>query len=303
MIQSRQVEAFRAVMLTGAMTAAAEMIHVTQPAVSRLIRDLEAECGFRLFERSGNTLAPTGQARSLLMEVERSFIGLRRIQEYARDLRDGRGGTLRVAALPAMSGFLPRFVAKFSRERPRLDILVDCLPSPTIREHVASGQLDIGVVAAPFRGAGLTPTVLEDNAVVALPERHRLAGKRFVAISDLGGEDMILLTKFMEGRRHPVELALQGMKLGKVIATPASELACVLVSESAGVAIVDPFSASEFVGRGIVLRPLKPASVIGTAVVRARGRAPSIAAEEFHAAFVAHAREFLQQAEFLRSAA
>ena len=62
MIQARQIEAFRAVMLTRSMTGAAEMIGVTQPAVSRLVRDLEAELGLSLFERRGNKLVPVALA-------------------------------------------------------------------------------------------------------------------------------------------------------------------------------------------------------------------------------------------------
>ena len=68
-IQSRQVEAFRAVMLTGSMTAAAEMLGITQPAISRLIRDFEVQLALRLFERKGYQSVPTPDAITLFEEV------------------------------------------------------------------------------------------------------------------------------------------------------------------------------------------------------------------------------------------
>ncbi len=69
MLNPRQLEAFRAVMLSGGVTPAAELIGVSQPAVSRLIHDLQRALGLRLFERHGARLLPTGEAHSLYREV------------------------------------------------------------------------------------------------------------------------------------------------------------------------------------------------------------------------------------------
>jgi DNA-binding transcriptional LysR family regulator len=301
MIQSRQIEAFRAVMLTGAMTTAAEMIHVTQPAVSRLIRDLEKELGIALFRRRGNLVVPTAEAQALLGQVERSFTGLRQIQAFADDLRTGRGGSLRIAALPAMAaGFMPRFVAKFVRERPRLNIIVDGLPSPAIRDRVAGGQIDIGITAFPFQRSSITATALDDNAVVAMPVGHRMAGQEVVRADDLHDENLILVTK-LRNNLHPIEAALQSVRGQQTIETPLATIACVLVSEGLGVAVVDPFSASEFLGKGVVVRPFAPSIAFGTAVINASDRSLSMIAQEFHTEFVDHARQFLQRAEYLRT--
>ena len=181
MIQSRQIEAFRAVMLTGAMTTAAETIHVTQPAVSRLVRDLESETGLLLFQRRGNLVVPTTEAHALLAEVERSFIGLGQIRAFADDLRTGRGGSLRLAVLPAMAtGFIPRLIADFCRSRPNLKVTVHSPPSSVIRDGVGAGQFDIGVADLRFRRTSLMVTPLDDNAVVAMPAGHRLADLRVV---------------------------------------------------------------------------------------------------------------------------
>src|SRR2546429_4375845 len=109
-INSRQVEAFRAMMLTGSVTDAAKLMAVTQPAVSRLLRDFQALLKTELFERRGSGLVPTAAATALYIEIERSFVGLERITPAAQEIRSRRTGTLRIAALPALSnGYLPRF--------------------------------------------------------------------------------------------------------------------------------------------------------------------------------------------------
>jgi DNA-binding transcriptional LysR family regulator len=298
-MQDRQIEAFRAVMLTGAMTAGAEMMHVTQPAVSRLIRDLEAELGLALFHRRGNHVLPTPEAQTLLTEVERSFVGLERIRAVADDLRTGRGGTLRIAALPSMAaGFMPRFVANYCRSRPNVELFIDGLPSPLIRDRVVAGEVDIGVTALPFRRDSLAVTPIEDKAVVVMPKDHRLADRQTVRADDLQDESLILLTrlKHAEGH-HPIRYVLQSVRYRQMIETPLSTIACVLASEGAGIAIVDPFSASEFLGKSVAVRPFEPSFNIGTAIVHSSERALSLLAQEFHAALIEHIRQFLKRAD------
>src|SRR6201994_2843499 len=120
-INSRQVEAFRATMLTGSVTEAAALMKVTQPAVSRLLRDLQALLKMELFERRGTGLVPTAAAMALYTEVERSFVGLERITAAAEEIRYRRIGALKVAALPALvNGYLPRVIGGFLKERPNL---------------------------------------------------------------------------------------------------------------------------------------------------------------------------------------
>jgi DNA-binding transcriptional LysR family regulator len=300
MIQSRQVEAFRAVMQTGAMTAAAEALNVTQPAVSRLVRDLEENVGFPLFHRRGNLVTPTAEADALLAEVDRSFIGLGQIGAFAENLRSGRGGRLRIAGLPAMADFLPRFIADFCRDRPALRVSVDSMPSSFIRDRVVAGQLDIGIVDMPFRRDTLAATTVEDHAVLALPVGHRLAAQPIVRADDLADETLVLLRRFSEVS-HPIQVALQSVHYRQLIDTSISSIACVLVAEGMGIAIVDAFSAQGFLGHGLILRPFSPAVRIGTAIVHARDRQLSRIAAEFRTEFLAHIHRFLAESAYLAS--
>src|SRR5436853_7818507 len=130
-INPRQIEAFRALMLTASTTRAAQVMNVTQPAVSRLVRDLQAALELTLFERQGTRLTPTNEALALYAEVERSYVGLERIAQAAREIRGRRAGALRIAAMPALcSGFLPRFAGHYLMQRPGLDVALFGLMSP-----------------------------------------------------------------------------------------------------------------------------------------------------------------------------
>src|SRR5206468_723883 len=84
----RQIEAFRAVMHLGTTVQAAAFLHVSQPAVSRMIRQLEDATRLRLFKREKSRLRPTPEATALFREVERAFVGLDSLRRVAENLRD-----------------------------------------------------------------------------------------------------------------------------------------------------------------------------------------------------------------------
>src|SRR5476649_2047572 len=83
-LNPRQLEAFRKVMVTGSMTIAAEMLKISQPAVSRLIKDFEQTLQVRLFRREGNRLIPGAEARRLFSEVDRFYQGIERVERVAQ---------------------------------------------------------------------------------------------------------------------------------------------------------------------------------------------------------------------------
>jgi len=99
----RQLEAFRATMHAGTVVAAAGLLNVTQPAVSRLVAELERRIGFALFERRGRRLSPTAEAQQLYREIERLQLGVERVAQVAADIKLQRAGAVRLAVLPALA--------------------------------------------------------------------------------------------------------------------------------------------------------------------------------------------------------
>lgn len=264
----RQVEAFRAVMRTGSMTGGADLMAVTQPAVTRLVRDMEAALGFVLFERRGNQLHPTAHASALIPEIERSFIGLERIARVARGIGEQTAGSLRIAAMPAVANtLLPVFLARFLAPRPELQVSLLGVPSPLVAEMVASGQADIGYAEGPLNRHGLNIQAVPMEAVVVVPVGHRLADVAQVAPLDLSGECVIAVAPgslFAAG----VTLALAEVPRVARLETGLSYTACALVAQGLGVSIVDPPTAQQFIGRGVVIKRLSVRVDTGFLVIR-----------------------------------
>jgi DNA-binding transcriptional LysR family regulator len=277
-INSRQVEAFRAMMLTGSVTDAAKLMAVTQPAVSRLLRDFQALLKMELFDRRGSGLVPTASATALYMEVERSFVGLERIAAAAEEIRGRRTGTLRIAALPALSnGYLPRLAGGFLKERPNLNLSFFGVISPLVIDWVLNNQCDIGFAEVPIAHSGLPSVRLPALPRVAvLPAGHRLAAKATLEPRDFEGEAFVSLSAGSTSR-HLIDQAFNHDDVRRVLRVEAnlSEIMCGMVSSGLGVAICDPFTAQEFEGRGVVVRRFLPRIDFEFAAVFPPQRSPS----------------------------
>src|SRR5699024_2230419 len=118
-----------------------EVLHVSQPVVSRLIRDLEENIGFSLFVRERGRLKPTAEAHILYEEVKRSLIGIDRILQSVDMLREGHQGSIQIAAAPALSlSFMPKVMAEFSREYPGARLSLQMLGSDIALDMVLNGM-------------------------------------------------------------------------------------------------------------------------------------------------------------------
>lgn len=281
----RQVEAFRAVMKTGQMTVAAELMSITQPAVSRLIKDFERATMLKLFERRGNQITPTQEAVTLMKEVERAYIGLSRIAHVAEEISRQSAGRLRIAAMPALgNGILPRFLADFLRDKPNVQASLNGLPSSMVIEAVASGQADIGYADGPLERPGFSIETRSYRAVVAMPSHHPLAQKKLIEPADLAYERMITLEPGTIFAMR-VEVALAGIPRSSSIETRLSHTALNLVAADAGITIIDPTSASEFKDRGVVIRPFSMFIEAGFLVLEPDDKTASALSQTFKQEF------------------
>lgn len=287
MLNPRQLEAFRAVIVTGGVTSAADFLNVSQPAVTRLIRDLQETLKLKLFVKRGARLLPTSEGIALYREVERQFIGLERIRTIARQLREGRSGSLRVATLPALSlGFLPRVVAEFLRATPNLDIAIFGGTSTQVADWVSTGFCELGFAQMPLDFPSLEIEPLPAvEAVAIVPQGHRLSDRAelgprdFVDLSFISLENSSLL-------RYQIDsvFSMHNVTRRMHVETPLSMIACALVSSGAGVSIVDPFTAEEYRSKGVSPVPFRPIIKSEIAAAWARARPRSDLAKEFIAA-------------------
>jgi DNA-binding transcriptional LysR family regulator len=294
MLKHRQVEAFRAIVIGGSMSSAAEIMGITQPAISRLIRDLEYETRLNLFERSGGRLIPTGDAMALFREVDRSFVGLERIMGLARDLRERRGGALRVAALPGLAnGFLPAFAARFLASRPNLSISLHGMNSLFILEWVNAGKCDLGIVESTQLSGLKVEELPSGDMVAVLHNSHKLVQRDHVVPEDFENEDFIsLMTPSVMHVRVDAIMRDRGVIRRIKAETPLTMIACEMVAAGCGVSIVDPFTADRY-SSSLAIRPFEPSVPVDWSMVLPIHMKASSITNEFVSDFKDSFSEFL----------
>src|SRR5690606_27263799 len=174
MWQIRQLEAFQAVMENGSITRAAITLHISQPAVSKLIAELERKCGFKLFQRQGNRLTVTAEGQLLFNEVQRMIISSEDIQLKVREIREQRFGTLNIAAFPALcTRILPGIVTRFIQSHPNVRPLMTSSGSRFLIEWVTAQRSDIGIgLLAKDRPGIRLVKIMQVEGVCALPPGH-----------------------------------------------------------------------------------------------------------------------------------
>ncbi|MEM8664433.1 MAG: LysR substrate-binding domain-containing protein [Pseudomonadota bacterium] len=281
-MNERQLTAFRHVLRLGSVTAAANAMSVSQPAVSRLWAELEASIGFPLFERRSGKLIPLPEARALGGEVERMFYGLERLGQFARELRGMQHARVSAATLPMASfHILPQAVQKFLAAHDHIHVSHNVHTSPRIVDLVAAGQADIGIAQlTPARADVRRIAGWRSACVVALPAGHKLADRPVITPRDLDGIPMVALAhqtitasyvaeRFAEAGVHPLVHA----------ESQPSYSACGLVAQGIGPAIVDPFTPLLFPAERIVTVPFSPTTPFDIYLVAHSERPLSRAAE------------------------
>ncbi|HDS1775799.1 TPA: LysR family transcriptional regulator [Pseudomonas putida] len=289
----RQLEAFRAVMLHQTVTLASEKLHISQPATTRLLADLESSIGFSLFDRVKGRLHPTVEAEALFKEVQRSLIGVDRIARAADEIRDLRRGTLQIAAAPALSlAFLPHAITEYLKIRPEADISLALHSSRSIVDMVIGQRCDVGlVVLSMSRTSPNGQKLLSAMNVCALPTGHKLCALDVIRPSDLAGEPFIAHPRSGELRLQIDALfAEHGVELNVRTECQISHSICSFVEAGAGVAVMDAITAWGYKGTGVVFRAFQPALMTDFALLTPPQRPAPLLLQSF----ITHVREFAQ---------
>jgi len=260
-LKIRQVEAFRALMQRHTVTRAAQTLHVSQPAVSRLLADFETGVGFRLFERQQGRLVPTAEARVLYEEVERTFVGLDHITHAAQQIRAMRLGSLRVAGSPAVAlELLPAVVAAFIRAHPGVDVtLLTPGGAGTVVDLVAAGHCDIGFTTEAIPHPAVRLERLTDAPMPCIvPLGHRLAKNRIVRPEDLRDEPFVSFPRSFDARNAIDRMFVEhDVHRQLIVEAQLSQIMVSLVANGAGVALIDPVTAA-YARKRVAVRSFQP---------------------------------------------
>jgi DNA-binding transcriptional LysR family regulator len=275
------IEAFSAVMKTGSTTAAAELMHVSQPAISRSLKRLEDTTKLKLFERSGPRLTPTPEAHLLYQEVLDTFVGMDRLRQTVARMRAVGTGSVRIASSAALGlSFVPKVLKRFAERRPEVSIRFEIGNSVTVRNLVANGSYDIGLCAEEIDRANLvvTPFIETRGVCVARPD-HPLAGEAVIRPQMLDGQPVISLAPDDTARlQFDAALAAVGAKPRVVVETQFAATICQLAMEGMGIGLTNSLTyvSDRFEALGLRAMPFEPAIAFRSLMIlpphRARSR-------------------------------
>ncbi|WP_431094533.1 LysR substrate-binding domain-containing protein [Polaromonas aquatica] len=257
-----EIETFRAIMSSGSARKAAALLGVTQPAISQSLKRLEAEAGFALFQRLRGRLYPTPEAKALLVEVERVFVGLGAIEHRVKSLREFGVDQLQVACYPAFGlGFMPRCLKQLMAspaKGPRPHVSLQILSSKEVKDRVISGLADFGLMADEVSVDGLEPTTFATfPGVVVMKKGHPLARHKQIRPEQLAELPFLALNPEDASRRRlDAKLAEHGVTLSVSVHTPYAVSVCEMALHGLGVGVVNPITALDYADRGLVVRRL-----------------------------------------------
>lgn len=280
----RQMEVFRAVMLTGSMNGAARLLFISQPAVSRLIAYSEQALGLHLFERTRGKLIPTPEAELLFREVGPLYESALRIDDFARDLAQKPQGQLTLCSSPSLAlNFLPPVIAAFQSRHPRVRVHFHTTLLADMARELLGRKAELAVSVLPIDHPNLmVEPFARGRMVCIMPEGHVLAGSERVSLVNVAGHPLVLYKRNIPfGQLLASAFAQVGVPWRPVIDIERAELACVLVRAGAGVAIVDEFSVRGQGWPGLVVRPLEEEIPLTLSLVRSRFERPSTRVRDF----------------------
>ncbi len=193
----RHLEIFLQVYRQNSITRAAESLHMTQPAVSVAIRELERHYGVVLFERLGRRLYITDEGRTLYQRALHIVEEFRQMEQGM-----GRAGVLRVGASVTLGNFLlPRVAKQWQQRCLHRPLQVTVANGRTLQEMLCDDRLDAAVIEGPVERPELEKRVFRrDSLVLVLPREHLLAQKQDVTLAEAAAQSLLLREKGSAGR-------------------------------------------------------------------------------------------------------
>ena len=192
-ITIRQLQVFEAVARLLSYTRAAEELHLTQPAVSMQIKQLEASVGLALFEQIGKKIYLTQGGDVMLAHARNIMQDLAVAAEEMNDLRGVDSGRLRIAIASTVNYFATQLLAVFAREHPAVDISLDVTNRESLLSRLDANLPDLVLMGKPPADMELVSEPFMDNPLIMIaPPDHALAGRRHIPLEKLADEDFVV---------------------------------------------------------------------------------------------------------------
>lgn len=280
-------------MRTGSVTGAAQLLGVSQPAISKTLQYSEDRLGMKLFLRRGGRLFPTAEAEELFLIADTIFEDVARFKRAALDFRDNVSGGVNIATIPTLAeSILVAPLSSFLNSHPQVKISLKILNTLQVVNRVARNQADFGLVYGPVNDSSVEwEELCVASFACAVRANSELSAREAVSIADLRAEQVISFH-----RASPWGLIMQrtveaaGFSFDVAIECNHSVTALALVEAGAGVALIA--EGQNFLGKfpNVVIRPLRPPVALSVQLVYRSSPPPT----RLTAAMLAHLRACLR---------
>lgn len=285
----RELECFSTLMMHGTVTRVADLLGLSQPAVSGILAGLEHQLGFQLFTRKAGRLHPTPEAHLLYVEASRILEGVADFKRVAEQIRIGKYGHLAIAAYPSISiSLLPRVLSMFTADRPELQVKIITRHSQGVGNLLASQQFDFAIAELPLDYPAAHMDVFSYRCECMLAPDHPLAKLDVITPKELDGVPFVTLF-----RGDPIYQQLasafsqHGAHWNVVAETEFFSTACELVAAGCGVGLIDPVISNPFT-QHVVKRRFVPDISYEVAILRPMHLELSQIAQDFIALLKTH---------------
>lgn len=259
-IKIRQLEVFSALMESGSISGAADVLSLSQPAISIALTNLEEEVGFQLFHRRRGFFAPTTEAQLLHTETEQGLLAFSRVERCAVDIAAGTVGSITIASNGAAGiNLLPQLIAEFHQLHPSVSIDLKIRSSRKIANWVSGRHVDIGLIDAPVPVNGIESEQFDYPCVCIMPDTDELIKHTIITPDLFAGRVVIGITGDHEIDRELDRLLAQSSVVADRRVT-GSYFAIIrnMVREGAGIALVDAINGRMALADSVVWRDFQP---------------------------------------------
>jgi LysR family transcriptional regulator for metE and metH len=258
-LEIRHLKLLAAVAEEGSVTEAGRKLHVTQSALSHQLRDAEEKLGTALFLRLGKKMVLTPAGEKLLVSARKVLDELRCAEAQIEGLNGGTRGVVRVSTeCYTCYHWLPPVLKKFQVKFPRVE--VDIVLEATARPIAAllEGKIDVAVTSSSVRNKSLRLTpACEDELMIVLSPKHRLASSTYIEPRDLAGETVLCYPPKEESTLMHKVMRPAGIEPERVLGIPLTESIVDMVAAGLGIAFLAHWAIGTYVHAGkIVARPL-----------------------------------------------
>lgn len=259
-MEIRHLECFMAVARCGNFTKAAEQIHISQPSISKMIKEIETQMNIELFYRDTKHVELTDAGVAFLEQAQQIVVLFDNLTTNIDGLLAEKSGKIRIGFPPITSvTMFSQVLGVFKKEHPNIEFQLFEFGSITIEKSIQEGELDIGIVSAPVTNEELYEMfwLTRDSLEVVMHPEHSLAAYSTVAISDLAEESFVLYSRDFRLHDQIIERCRsEGFDPKIMFETSQLEFMIQIVAANVGIVLLPTRICRQLDSSQVVSRPL-----------------------------------------------